>query len=116
VANYASFRGMLMKSCLYFKGKVGFSLMKKGAARLSIGDHPRVAALRTLDISPDPLATAFIPSANGFLDDHAESWFLSFPEAPPVRPEGMETVIELGLSEEWPAPPTAPVPGSRSGG
>ncbi|HEX2659676.1 MAG TPA: acetoacetate decarboxylase family protein [Polyangia bacterium] len=115
VANFSSFRGMLMKSLLYFKGKVGFTLKKKGAARLTIGDHPRVAALHGLDISPEPIATAFIPAANGYLDDHAETWFLSFPEAPSVRPEGMETVQNLGLSQEWPPPPSAPVPGPPSG-
>ena len=115
VANYSSFRGMLMKSLLYFKGKVGFTLMKKGAARLTIGDHPRVAMLHGLDISPEPVATAFIPSASGYLDDHAESWFLSFPQAPSVCPDGMETVQHLSLSQEWPPPPCAPVPGARSG-
>ena len=103
--NYCQYRGLLMKSSLYFKTKLGFTFLKKGSARLTIGDHPRVRALKDLEISEDPIFTAFIPSANGVLDDHFEGWFLSFPEAPAVRPEGFESVIDLGLSEEWLAPP-----------
>ncbi|HVQ36336.1 MAG TPA: acetoacetate decarboxylase family protein [Pyrinomonadaceae bacterium] len=103
--NYCQYRGLLMKSSLYFKTKLGFSFLKKGSARLTIGDHPRVRALKDLEINPDPIFTAFIPNANGVLDDHFEAWFLSFPEPPPVRPEGFESVIDLGLSEEWLPPP-----------
>ena len=103
--NYCQYRGMLMKSSIYFKARAGFSLFKKGAARLTIGDHPRVRALKELEISPDPIFTAFIPSANGMLDDHYEGWFLSFSEPPTTRPEGFESVIDLGLNEEWLAPP-----------
>jgi hypothetical protein len=32
--------------------------------------------LRDLEIDPKPLATCFIPEANGVLDDYFESWFL----------------------------------------
>lgn len=103
--NYCQYRGLLMKSSLYFKTKLGFSFLKKGSARLTIGDHPRVRALKDLEISENPIFTAFIPSANGVLDDHFEGWFLNFPEPPAVRPEGFESVIDLGLSEEWLAPP-----------
>jgi hypothetical protein len=99
--NYCQYRGLLMKSSLYFKTRLGFNLRKKGSAKLTIGDHPRVRALRDLDINQDPIFTAFIPSANGVLDDHFEAWFLSFSEPPTVRPEGFESVIDLGLSEEW---------------
>lgn len=103
--NYCQYRGMLMKSSIYFTAKAGFTLLKKGAARLTIGDHPRVRALKNLEVSKDPLFTAFIPAANGVLDDHYEGWFLSFPELPASKPEGFESVINLGLSEEWLAPP-----------
>jgi hypothetical protein len=103
--NYCQYRGMLMKSSIYFKARAGFSLFKKGSAKLTLGDHPRVRALKDLEISPDPIFTAFIPSANGVLDDHYEGWFLSFPEPPQTRPEGFESVIDLGLSEEWLSPP-----------
>ena len=103
--NYCQYRGLLMKSSLYFKTRLGFTFLKKGSARLTIGDHPRVRALKDLEISENPIFTAFIPSANGVLDDHFEGWFLSFPEPPAVRPEGFESVIDLGLSEEWLAPP-----------
>jgi hypothetical protein len=103
--NYCEYRGLLMKSSIYFKAKLGFTFLKKGAARLTIGDHPRVRALKDLEISEHPIFTAFIPAANGVLDDHFEGWFMSFPEPPSVRPEGFESVIDLGLSEEWLAPP-----------
>ena len=103
--NYCQYRGMLMKSSLYFKAKAGFTFRKKGAAKLTIGDHPRVRALKGLEINDQPIFTAFIPAANGVLDDHYEGWFLSFPEPPQARPEGFESVIDLGLSEEWLAPP-----------
>ena len=46
-----------MKSSIYFSAKAGFSFLKKGAARLTIGDHPRVRQLKDLDISEDPLFT-----------------------------------------------------------
>jgi hypothetical protein len=41
--NYCAYRGMLMKSCIYFRGKLGFFFRRKGSARLIIGDHPRMA-------------------------------------------------------------------------
>lgn len=115
VTNYCQYRGMLMKSSLYFKAKAGFTFLKKGAARLTIGDHPRVRALKELEIAEDPIFTAFIPAANGVLDDHYEGWFLSFDQPPSARPEGFESVIDLGLSEEWLAPPR-PLVGSHDNG
>lgn len=108
--NYCAFRGMLMASYIYFKGNVGFSFARKGSALFTIGDHPRVAPLKTLDMDPNPLFTAFIPSAHGVLDDHFDSWFLSYETPPEKPPEGMESVINLGLGQTWPPPPTAPAP------
>jgi hypothetical protein len=114
-ANYCQFRGMLVKSSVHFRGRLGVSLFKKGSARLTLGSHPRVAALKELRIEPDPLFTAFIPEANGLLDDHFESWFLSFPE-PPVRiPEGLESVVNLGLGQEWLEPPGASLRNDQKG-
>jgi hypothetical protein len=97
-----------MKSSIYFKGKVGLSLFKKGQTELLIGDHPRVAPLRSLEIGDKPLATIFFPNAEGVLDDHFESWFVSSEEPPTSQPEGFESVIDLPLDEEWlPAPSAA---------
>jgi len=104
-ANYSGFRGMLFRSTVFFHGKLGFHLLKKGSAKLWIGEHPRVQPLKDLDISPDPLFAAFLPQANGVLDDHIESWFLSEPALPVSAPEGMEAVVSLGQSQEWLAPP-----------
>jgi len=112
-ANYCQFRGMLMKSYIYFRGKIGFHLFKKGSARLTIGDHPRLRPLKDLEIGPDPVLTAFIPSSNGLLDDHYEGWFLSTAAPPTEQPEGLESVVNLGRGEEWLAPPQAPVGTSK---
>lgn len=106
-ANYCQFRGMLMKSYVHFRGKVGIHVFRKGSARLTLGDHPRVRPLKELRIEPDPILVAFIPESNGLLDDYSESWFLSFPEPPRTLPEGLESVVNLGLSQEWLAPPRA---------
>src|SRR5208283_2928435 len=107
--NFCAFRGMLFKSSVYFKGKTGFTFKKKGAARLMLGTHPRVQPLRGLGIDPDPLCTVFVPAADGVLDDHYECWFLSSQSPPSLPPEGMESVVGLGLSQEW-LPPPAPWP------
>lgn len=104
-ANYCQFRGMLMKSYIYFRGKIGFSMGGKGKARITLGEHPRADALRALGIQPDPVFTAYFPASSGVLDDHLEGWFLSYPEPPTSRPEGLESVIDLGLGEEWLEPP-----------
>jgi hypothetical protein len=109
-ANYCAFRGMLMKSYIYFQGKAGIHLFKKDSARLHIGDHPRMAALKALDIDPKPVFAAYFPDTHGMLDDYFENWFLSYPEKPTQKPEGLESVATLGLSEQWPPAPSAPVP------
>ena len=107
--NYSAFRGLLFKSGVYFQGKLGFHLFKKGSAKLILGDHPRVQPLKNLDISPDPILAAFLPAANGILDDHSECWFLGEPTLPTKVPEGMESVVNLGQSQQWLAPPI-PIP------
>lgn len=106
-ANYCQFRGMLMKSYVYFEGKMGFAFAKQGSAKLTIGTHPRVKELKDMEIAERPLFTAFFPSTSGVLDDHFESWFLSSNEPPRHPPEGMESVVNLGLDETWLDPPKA---------
>lgn len=108
-SNYCSFRGMLMKSDILLDTKFGIHLFKKAKARFVIGDHPRLQAMKELEIG-DAIATMFLPSINGTLDDHIESWFLDYEQLPDTIPEGLESVINLGLSEEWLSPPTAPIP------
>ena len=107
-ANYCAFRGMLMKSYIYFKGDADIALGRRAKARLVLGDSPYVAGLRTLDVQQKPLFTAFLPSTRGVLDDHFECWFLASDQVPSDRPEGMESVIDLGQSQEWLDPPKAP--------
>ena len=115
-ANFCAFRGMLMKSSIYFHGRIGVSVFSHGAAELVIGDHPRTAALRGLDVATRPLLTAYFPSSAGILDDHYEGWFLSYDDPPDKAPEGMESVVDLGLSEAWLAPPAADGRLAGSGG
>lgn len=110
-ANYCAFRGLLMKSTIYFSGKAGCSLFRKGAGRLVIGDVPRVQALKQIGLEPEPVATLYLPEVTGVLDDHFESWFCSEPAPPSAPMEGLESVIGLGQGEQWLPPPTAPVPG-----
>jgi hypothetical protein len=105
--NYCQFRGMLNKSRVYFKGKVNVGFAGGARGRFEIGDHPRLAPLKQLGLADDPVFTVFLPDAHGVLDDHSESWFLSFETPPTHAPEGMESVVDLGLGKQWPPPPTA---------
>ncbi len=112
-ANYSAFRGMLMKSYLYFSGRAGVSLFGRDAARLVVGDHQRVKYLKELGVGPDPVFTAWLPETRGLLDDHFECWFLGYDKEPDpsTQPEGMESVVSLGLGQAWLDQPFAPVPG-----
>lgn len=104
-SNYCAFRGMLWKSDVYFQAHAGFNLPLLRKARLEIGGHPRVQALKGLDIADRPLFCGFLPESRGTLDDHVESWFLSYPTVPALPMEGMESVAGLGLGQTWlPAP------------
>jgi hypothetical protein len=97
---------MLMASSVYFKAKVGICLGKKAKASLFIGDHQQTGYMRDLKIDSNPLFTLFMPSASGTLDDHFECWFVTYKDKPTkVTPEGFESVINLGLGEEWPPAP-----------
>ncbi len=110
-ANYCQFRGMLMKSYIYFKGRAGVTLNKKGAANIVFGNHPKATILKNLQIENNPLFTAYLPKTTGVLDDYFESWFLSYPQLPSTNPEGLESVIHLGAGEEWlPRPNRLQVP------
>ncbi len=109
-ANYCAFRGMLMKSYIHFKSKMGFAMFKSAKARFVIGDHPRAQILKGLGVEPDPILTAYMPSAVGTLDDYFECWFLHQEQPSQDLPEGLDSVVNLGLSEDWLAPPSAPVP------
>lgn len=104
-ANYCQFRGMLMKSYIYFQGKMGFSLFKKGSAELIIGSHPCVQPLKDLEIGSNPIFAVFMNETRGILDDYFECWFLSDEQPPGKSPEGLESIINLGLGQEWLDPP-----------
>ncbi|HEV2791664.1 MAG TPA: acetoacetate decarboxylase family protein [Solirubrobacterales bacterium] len=103
--NYCAFRGMLMKSYIYFRGRAGFNFPFSRSARLTIGDHPRVAPLKQLGIGKRPLFTGWFPETAGVLDDHVESWFLHYDQPPTEVPEGLESVVDLGQGQEWPPAP-----------
>jgi Acetoacetate decarboxylase (ADC) len=113
--NYAAFRGMLFKSWIHFRARAAPNLPLSRAARLEIGDHPRVAPLKALGIGGRPLFTAFLPEVNGALDDHFQGWFLSHEQPPAGAPEGLESVVDLGLSREWLPRPDASREPAQSG-
>jgi hypothetical protein len=103
--NYCQFRGLLMKSTIYFRGRAGVRLPLTRSARLTIGDQQRVAPLKSLAIAERPLFAAWLPDTDGVLDDHFEGWFLSYERLPEAAPEGLESVVELGLGRDWPTAP-----------
>jgi hypothetical protein len=104
-SNFCQFRGMLMQSDVYFQGRVEVGFGRRARARLELGDHPRLAAVKALQAAERPVFTVFFPEAHGVLDDHVESWFLPFEAPPEPPPEGLESVIDLGLGQEWLPPP-----------
>lgn len=103
--NYCQFRGLLMKSYVYMKGTAAFALAPSASGRLVLGDDPRARRIAELGVEQKPLFTAFFPSSTGVLDDHFESWFVSSERPPESEPEGFESVIGLGLGQDWPEPP-----------
>jgi hypothetical protein len=110
-SNYCAFRGMLMKSNISFHAHAGVHLPLRRAARLQIGEHPRVRSLAGLGIAGRPLFCGFFPETRGILDDHVESWFLTYATPPAVAPEGMESVVGLGQDRGWLSPPHDPALG-----
>jgi hypothetical protein len=102
--NFSFFRGMLIKSYVTFIGKPRFAMLFP-KADLELGDHPRAEPFKTLGISSRPLMTAYYGDFGGVLDDHLEAWFVTWPEKPTEHPEGLESVVNLGYSEDWPPPP-----------
>ncbi|MCX7899199.1 MAG: acetoacetate decarboxylase family protein [Methylocystis sp.] len=105
-ANYCLFRGMTMRSFIYFKGKAGFRLFQPGSARFILGDHPRAASLASLAHEPDPIFAGWFPNIKGVLDDYFDCWFVTTETKPdgPIS-EGLETTYPLGYSQDWLAPP-----------
>ena len=103
--NYCAFRGMLNKSYIHFRGRAGLNPPLTRSARLIFGDHPRMAPLRELQVGARPVFSGVFPKTRGILDDHMESWFLTFRTPPTTVPEGLESVVDLGLGREWLAPP-----------
>jgi hypothetical protein len=108
-SNYCAFRGMLMKSDIYFEATGDIALGAQAKARLVLGDAPGVAGLRTLQPEPKPVFTAYLPEAHGVLDDHFEAWFLTAgtPEQAARLRGGdpLESVVGLGQGQDWLAPP-----------
>lgn len=103
-AGYGSFRGLLTKSYIDMRGRLGMSLSGKGV-RLLVGDHPRMDPIKRLDISPAPLMWGFMPEVDGVLDDHIETWYLTGDTPPGPAQVGTRDVVNLGLSQAWLDPP-----------
>lgn len=107
--NYCAFRGLLMKSTIYFSdnAEVGLGPLAKG--ELVLGDHPRMDPLRTLDISKRPLFTTCLGHVSGVLDDHFEGWLLTSAGEPDpaMLGEPIESVVGLPNDQSWLPPPRA---------
>lgn len=117
--NYCTFRGMLWRSTVYFAGRAYVAVAPFASARLRIGDAPRVKPLLGLGIGQRPVFTAYLPSSRGVLDDSVEGWFVTSERPIDERPEGMESVVDLGISQQWPDPPVrdrSVRPATRSSG
>lgn len=108
-SNYCAFRGLLMRSDIFVKTTAHMALGKKAKAKFVIGDHPRAQKLKTLEMEEDPLFTAYLPDSVGTLYDKFTTWFLHQDSDVFEDVEGMESVVNLGLGEEWSAPPTASI-------
>ncbi|MFI7632586.1 acetoacetate decarboxylase family protein [Nonomuraea sp. NPDC049400] len=102
---YASFRGMLVKSSVTLRGRMGVTRGAGPDSRLLIGDHERAAWLKRLDVGDRPFLTAFIPALRGVLDDHVESWFLTSASPLPPPGDGLGAVVGLGLGQDRLPPP-----------
>jgi hypothetical protein len=109
--NWCQFRGMLMKSSIYFTDRAEVAVGPFAKAQLLIGDHPRMDPLRTLDMSSKALFTACLPHSKGVLDDHFESWFITSPTAVDSSErwggDDLGSVFGLPNSTEWLDPPSA---------
>ena len=108
-ANYCQFRGMLMKSRIAFSDDVEVAVGRRARAELMVGDHPRMAPLRAMDLAERPLFVTCLPHSRGVLDDHVEGWFLTSSERlePALVPEGLESVVGLPNDESRLEPPKA---------
>jgi hypothetical protein len=111
-ANYCQFRGMLMKSSIYFSDKAEIAVGPFASGELLLGTHPRMADLEDLVIPDSPFFVACLPHSEGVLDDHYEGWFLTqsdpFPDPPDVLEERtLESVVNLTTSEKCLPPPKA---------
>lgn len=104
-ANYCTYRGLLMKSYVYFQGKPRLALLGGAGATMQLGPHPIADPLRNLDVGDSPIATVFYPDFGGVLDDYMEAWMLTFDQPPTEPPEGLESVIDLGQAQQWLPPP-----------
>ena len=109
--NYCTFRGMLMKSTIYFVGAADLAVGPWARGRLVLGDQPLGRRLRALGVGSKPFATVFLDRTTGVLDDHFESWFLTAAtaEAAATRSatsgDGLASVASLGRGEVWPPAP-----------
>ena len=104
--NYCAFRGMLNKSYIYFRGRGGVKRPLARVARLTLGDHPRMAPLRRLERSRTA-AVRRLPAEHAGHPRRPHGELVPAPsDQPPAEaPEGLESVVDLGLGREWLAPP-----------
>jgi hypothetical protein len=115
---YSRFRNMLVGSHIYYSGKAGMRLGKRAKGALYIGNSAKTSYMRDLSPEGKPFFTAFMPDLHGTLDDHVQSWFLTYADRPPKGAidakgsaypvedvDGLDSVTGLGLGDAWLSPP-----------
>jgi hypothetical protein len=79
-ANYCAFRGMIYRSFIYFRGKAGIQLFRRGGARLILGEHPaRRLAARPELFAGRRCSRLTCRAVKGVLDDYFDCWFVTPP-------------------------------------
>ena len=103
---YGQFRNMLFASSIYLSSRAGFRYGRRARGSLYIGDKTPISYLRDLGLESKPFFTLYMPDTTGILDDHVQSWFITYQDPPEDQNAGLESVTGLGLGDTWPPPPT----------
>ena len=105
-ANFCQFRGMLWKSVIYFHGNVGASVLLPGAAELLIGDSPRTRPPEGAGHRQPVAVHRVLPVIGRRARRPRRRLVPRLRRSAATEPEGLESVVGLGLSQAWLPPPS----------
>ena len=106
----AQFRGMVMRSSIYFRAPPSVARGPAGIGAAAPRRRPAGSHRCATSTSTAAVLHRRLPTTHGVLDDHFECWFLMHESAPAgltARPEGLESVAELDNDTTWLEPPIA---------